>query len=57
VKHRRSFVGVRVPGATGAADDVVALRRAVGEPVEFLALNGYNLDGVGPVQLIRLERR
>jgi hypothetical protein len=33
---------------------VIALRRLPGRKVDFLALNGYNLDGVGPLQLIRL---
>jgi hypothetical protein len=57
VNRRRSFKRVVVPGAGGAADDVVPLRRRAGDRVEFLALNGYNLDATGPVQLIRLERR
>ena len=54
VNNRLSFAPVRVPSASGAADDVVVLRRTPGRKVDFLALNGYNLVGVGPVQLIRL---
>jgi hypothetical protein len=50
------FVPVRVPSAGGAADDVVTVRRLAAGPDEFLALNGYNLDGRGPVQLVRLVR-
>lgn len=57
VNRRLRFTPVRVPAAAGAADDVVALRRFAGRRVEFLALNGYNLQGTGPVQLIRLVRR
>ena len=49
-----SFTRVRVPSAAGAADDVVALDRSGTGRAEFLVLNGYNLDRIGPVQLIRL---
>jgi hypothetical protein len=56
LNRRLRFKPVRVPRAAGAADDVVPLRRGKGR-VEFLALNGYNLQGTGPVQLVRLVRR
>lgn len=58
LNSRLRFTGVRVPSATGAADEVVAVRRDAASPqVEFLALNGYNLQGKGPIQLIRLVPR
>lgn len=57
LNDRFRFTGVRVPAAGGSADDVVPLRRFRTGRVEFLALNGYNLQGRGPVQLIRLVRR
>lgn len=50
-----TFTRVRVPSAGGAADDVVALDRDGTGRAEFLVLNGYNLDRIGPVQLIGLS--
>lgn len=57
LKTGSTWAPVRVPGAGGAADDVVAVDRFGTGPTEFLALNGYNLVGKGPVQLIRLIPR
>ena len=57
LNNRLTFKAVRVPAASGAADDVVVVRRLATRKVDFLALNGYNLQGVGPVQLIRLFRQ
>jgi hypothetical protein len=57
LRGRAGFRAVRAPGAAGAADDVVALHRFDDGVTEFLSLNGYNLDGRGPVQLIRLVHR
>jgi hypothetical protein len=57
LNNQLTFRAVRVPAASGAADDVVVLRRLATRKVDFLALNGHNLQGVGPVQLIRLFRQ
>lgn len=50
----RRFRPIGVPRARGAADDVVTINRHGKGRAEFLALNGHNLQGKGPVQLIRV---
>jgi hypothetical protein len=57
INSRLAFRAVRVPSASGAADDVVPVNRLATRKVDFLVLNGYNLQGEGPVQLVRLFRR
>jgi hypothetical protein len=56
LNQRLSFTPVGVPSAHGAADDVIVLDPEGRGRAAFLALNGYNLAGRGPVQLIKLER-
>lgn len=56
-RDRLRFIEVRVPSAPGAADDVIAIHPRSKDRVDFLVLNGYELDGFGPVQLIHVERR
>jgi hypothetical protein len=56
LNKRLSFTPVRVPSAHGAADDVIVLDPEGSGRAAFLALNGYNLAGRGPVQLIQLKR-
>ena len=53
----QTFNRVRVPSAPGAADDVVPLDPTGNGQVQFLVLNGYNLVGIGPVQLIALREK
>jgi hypothetical protein len=56
LNQRLAFTAVRVPSASGAADDVIVLDPEGSGRAAFLALNGYNLAGRGPVQLIKLAR-
>jgi PKD repeat protein len=51
-----SFTALTAPPAEGAADEVIALRPQVGQPHQFLALNGADPSTeFGPVQLIQLQ--
>jgi hypothetical protein len=56
LNQRLAFTAVRVPSASGAADDVIVLDPEGSGRAAFLVLNGYNLAGRGPVQLIKLAR-
>lgn len=50
------FTPIRVPHASGAADDVTALHPWGNERTAFLVLNGRKRFANGPVQLIRIVR-
>lgn len=52
VNEQLSFTALEVPGAGGAADEVINLSPSGGGRAEFLVLNGFGTTPAGPIQLI-----
>ena len=54
VNEQLSFTPLGVPGAGGAADEVINLNPLGRGRAEFLVLNGFGTTPAGPNQLIRM---